>query len=141
MAAMLQLSLETMECSRGFKRPANASIRMCVSSTSMPAPSGGQKVPLDLDSSFETAEQRRGLGGSRKQFRHGFAVLGDQQPLRADLVEQCQTARLELGRADALHTSQCTKGRFVCLVINSGHIATPPACVFRNMPRARLEPA
>src|SRR4051812_7541210 len=103
MAEMLQVSFETIASSLDRIRPASASIRMCVSRTSMPADTRRQQVALDADPRFETAHQRGRLGRGGKHFRDRSAVLGDQEAFRADLVEQREAPCLEFRRADSFH--------------------------------------
>src|ERR1051325_8105745 len=89
---------------------------MCISRFSIPAHAGREDVPLDLDLAFEGADQTRRLGANRNQLRHRLAMLGNDEPIGIQTVENRQTTLLESRRAHLFHESKLNPGHYLCPV-------------------------
>src|SRR5438876_330173 len=102
-ADMLQRSLRRRRASDGDRRPATASSSMCVSRFSTPLHARGHDVAADMKFPAERADEARRVGSKRDELRYRLAALGDDDPIRVDLLEQRQALLLEFRCRDDPH--------------------------------------
>jgi hypothetical protein len=79
---------------------------MWVSRFSIPPGARREDVTLDRELALETADQRREIRGDGDELRDRLAVLGDDDSLRTDAVEQGKALSLELGGGNGFHAAR-----------------------------------
>src|SRR5690242_19296615 len=68
----------------------------------------GENIALDANLSSQATDQMRATGLNRNDSSDGLSVLGDNEALAAQMVDQVQALLLELGCIDRGHYSHCT---------------------------------
>jgi hypothetical protein len=96
---------------------------------SIPRETGREDIALDPDLALQAPDERRRLRADGDQLRDRFPVLGDDDPLGIDAIEERQAALFELGRRNDLHAA------ILAGVRNSVHFQS----ITGEEPRARLD--
>src|SRR2546427_12923758 len=80
----------------------------------------GENIPADLDLSPQRSEEIGRLPGEGNDPGHGLSVLGDDQTLGRERVQERQTLLFELRSTDPFHAIP-SDGRKIRLVTKYGH--------------------
>src|SRR5690349_20253672 len=83
----------------------------------IPLQARGENVAFDATLSSQATDQMRATGLNRNDFSGGLSVLGNNETLAAQMVDQVQALLLELGCIDRGHHGHCA----TCPLIVTSH--------------------